>query len=133
MQIFTLIGTGGACMDDWSNVKVLANPRDYRTRLVQEAFLIRAIDGTVNTDGETLPVHYENLVSRSSSRLVSLFVVTSPPLHPLFTPSAPQSVSVVSRHPASLASPHSPFSHLAFTSSHVRSCYCHIALKKAAA
>ena len=64
---------------NWSSVKVLANPRDYRTRLVQEAFLIRTITGTINRDGGTLPVEYENLVRQSSSYFFPSFTVLRHP------------------------------------------------------
>jgi len=51
---------------DWANVKVLANPRDSKTRLVQEAFEIRTSGRTLNRDGGTLPTEYENLIGHTS-------------------------------------------------------------------
>ena len=46
---------------DWSNIKVLSNPRDTTTRLVEEAVAIRRTENTLNRDIGTLPTEYDNL------------------------------------------------------------------------
>ena len=46
---------------DWSNIKVLSNPRDTITRLVEEAVAIRRTENTLNRDIGTLPTEYDNL------------------------------------------------------------------------
>ena len=45
---------------DWTNVKVLSNPRDYTTRMLEEAVFIRQTRDTLNRDCGTLPAEYEN-------------------------------------------------------------------------
>ena len=46
---------------DWSNVKVLSNPSDHTTRLVEEALAIRSTTNVLNRDTGTLPSEYDNL------------------------------------------------------------------------
>ena len=49
---------------DWSNVKVLSNPRDYTTRMLEEAVFIRQTRDTLNRDCGSLPAEYENLFEK---------------------------------------------------------------------
>ena len=49
---------------DWSNVKVLSNPRDYTTRMLEEAVFIRQTRDTLNRDCGSLPAEYENLFGK---------------------------------------------------------------------
>ena len=46
---------------DWDNVQVLSNPRDFTTRLVEEAIAIRNTSNTLNRDKGALPPEYDNL------------------------------------------------------------------------
>ena len=46
---------------DWANVRVLANPRDTVTRIVEEAVAIRKTEGAINRDNGTLTTEYNNL------------------------------------------------------------------------
>ena len=49
---------------DWSNVKVLSDPRDYTTRMLEEAVFIRQTRDTPNSDCRSLPAEYENLFEK---------------------------------------------------------------------
>ena len=49
---------------DWTDVKVLANPRDYTTRMLEEAVFIHQTRDTLNRDCGTLPAEYENLFEK---------------------------------------------------------------------
>ena len=49
---------------DWSNVKVLSNPRDYTTRMLEEAVFIRQTRDNLNRDCGSLPAEYENLFEK---------------------------------------------------------------------
>ena len=46
---------------DWSNVIVVSNPRDYTTRLVEEALTIRSMTNVLNGDTGFLPSGYDGL------------------------------------------------------------------------
>ena len=46
---------------DWSSIEVLANPRDYTSRIVEEAVSIRTTKNTLNRDSGALPTEYDNL------------------------------------------------------------------------
>ena len=48
---------------DWTNVKVLSNPRDYTTRMLEAVFICQTRD-TLNRDCGTLPAEYENLFKK---------------------------------------------------------------------
>ena len=49
---------------DWTNVKVLSHPRDYTTRILEEAGFIRQTKDTLNRDCGSLPAEYENLFGK---------------------------------------------------------------------
>ena len=49
---------------DWTSVKVLSNPRDYSTRMLDEAVFIRQTRDTLNRDCGTLPAEYEKLFEK---------------------------------------------------------------------
>ena len=50
---------------DWTNVKVLSNPRDYTTCLLEEeSVFICQTRNTLNRDCGTLPAEYENLFEK---------------------------------------------------------------------
>ena len=49
---------------NWTNVKVLSNPRDYTTHMLEEAVFIRQTRDTLNRDCGTLPAEYENLFEK---------------------------------------------------------------------
>jgi len=51
-------------MPDWTNMKVLSNPRDYTTRILEEAGFIRQTKDTLNRDCGSLPAEYENLFGK---------------------------------------------------------------------
>ena len=46
---------------DWSNVAVVSNPRDFTTRLAEEALTIRSTTNTLNRDNGILPSGYDGL------------------------------------------------------------------------
>ena len=59
---------------DWSNVKVLSNPRDYTTRMLEEAVFIRQTSDTLNRDCGSLPAEYENLLGKDGHLLTLPFL-----------------------------------------------------------
>ena len=59
-----MLGHGCDHAVDWSNVKVLSNPRDYTTCMLEEAVFIRQTRDTLNRDCGSLPAEYENLFEK---------------------------------------------------------------------
>ena len=61
-----LVGHAWTCNHaiDWTDVKVLSNPRDYTTRMLEEAVFIHQTRDTLNRDCGTLPAEYENLFEK---------------------------------------------------------------------
>ena len=66
VDVHGVCGVVGGCDHavDWTNVKVLSNPRDYTTRMLEEAVFICQTRDTLNRDCGTLPAEDENLFEK---------------------------------------------------------------------